>query len=179
MAGITLGTVHYMSPEQATGEDLDGRTDLFSLGVVLYECATGRHPFPGKTSAVILEAILNRAPTAPVALNPELPLRLQEVINNCLEKDRELRYQSAADLRADLKRLRRDIESGHSQAIEAVASRGTSYGARRPAGSRSSPDARDEPARRPRSRIGVAAAAVGVTALIGVASYAMWRRPAA
>jgi len=117
MAGMTLGTISYMSPEQATGEDLDGRTDLFSLGVVLYESATGRHPFPGKTSAVVLSAILSRAPAAPNSINPDLPQRLQEIINNCLEKDRELRYQSAADLRADLKRLRRDIESGHSRAI--------------------------------------------------------------
>src|SRR5262249_44957896 len=84
--GVTRGTVAYMSPEQATGDELDGRTDLFSVGVVLYECATGRHPFPGKTPAVILAAILNRVPVAPTALNPELPTRLQEVINNCLEK---------------------------------------------------------------------------------------------
>jgi predicted Ser/Thr protein kinase len=123
VAGVTLGTVAYMSPEQATGESLDGRTDLFSLGVVLYECATGHHPFPGKTSAVILASILNRSPVAPVVLNPELPVRLQEVINNCLEKDRELRYQSAADLRADLKRVRRDIESGHSHPVEVVTGR--------------------------------------------------------
>jgi hypothetical protein len=120
-AGVTLGTISYMSPEQATGEELDERTDLFSLGVVLYECATGRHPFPGKTSAVVLSAILNRAPVAPVMINPDLPIRLQEIINNCLEKDRELRYQSAADLRADLKRLRRDIESGHSRTMEVAA----------------------------------------------------------
>ena len=84
--GVTLGTISYMSPEQASGEPLDGRSDLFSLGVVLYECSTGRHPFPGKTTAVILASILNRAPVAPVALNPEVPLRLQDVINNCLEK---------------------------------------------------------------------------------------------
>src|SRR5262245_1765047 len=119
-AGMTLGTVAYMSPEQATGEALDGRTDLFSLGVVLYECATGQQPFSGKTSAVTFSNILSRAPVAPVVFNPELPLRLQDVINNCLEKDRELRYQSAADLRADLKRVRRDIESGHSQVVQAV-----------------------------------------------------------
>jgi hypothetical protein len=112
--GVTLGTVSYMSPEQVTGELLDGRTDLFSLGVVLYECLTGHQPFTGKTSAVIFSAILTRAPVAPVVFNPEMPLRLQEVINNCLEKDRELRYQDAAGLRADLKRVKRDIESGHS-----------------------------------------------------------------
>ena len=126
VAGITLGTIAYMSPEQATGEELDGRTDLFSLGVVLYECATGRQPFTGKTTAVVLSAILNNAPIAPIALNPELPVRLEEVINNCLEKDREMRYQSAADLRADLKRVRRDIESGHSRSVDTVsASRGS------------------------------------------------------
>ena len=118
-AGVTLGTISYMSPEQATGEELDRRTDLFSLGVVLYECATGQHPFPGKTSAVTLAAILNgHADLRRSLLNPELPVRLQEVINNCLEKDRELRYQSAADLRADLRRLRRDVESGHSRSME-------------------------------------------------------------
>ncbi|MFN7914950.1 MAG: protein kinase [Vicinamibacterales bacterium] len=114
-AGTTIGTVSYMSPEQATDEDLDGRTDLFSLGVVLYECATGRQPFEGKVPAVILAAILNRAPVLPSVLNPELPTRLQDVIMTCLEKDRELRYQSAADLRADLKRIRRDLESGRTR----------------------------------------------------------------
>ena len=99
--GVTLGTVSYMSPEQVTGEVLDARTDLFSLGVVLYEALTGRQPFTGKTSAMIFSEILTRAPVAPVVLNPELPVRLQEVVNNCLEKDRELRYQDAAGLRAD------------------------------------------------------------------------------
>jgi serine/threonine protein kinase len=112
MPGTTFGTVAYMSPEQAAGDDLDGRSDIFSLGVVLYECATGQRPFDGKTHAVILSEILNRTPTAPSAINQELPARLQEIILACLEKDRELRYQSAADLRADLKRVRRDLESG-------------------------------------------------------------------
>jgi len=115
--GLALGTVAYMSPEQASGEPLDNRTDLFSTGVVLYESATGRHPFPGKTAPVVLAAILDSAPVAPIVINPSLPLRLQEVINNCLEKDRELRYQSAGDLRADLKRVRRDIESGASPIV--------------------------------------------------------------
>ena len=118
--GITLGTVSYMSPEQATGEELDGRTDLFSVGVVLYECATGHQPFSGKTSAAILAAIISRAPISAATFNSEIPVRLQEVLNNCLEKDRELRYQSSADLRADLKRVRRDIESGRSDAMKAV-----------------------------------------------------------
>jgi serine/threonine protein kinase len=113
-AGMTLGTVAYMSPEQVTGERLDGRTDLFSFGVVLYECVTGRQPFAGKTSAVIFSEILNRTPSAPTIFNPELPLRLQEVIATCLEKDREMRYQEAGGLRADLKRLKRDLESGQA-----------------------------------------------------------------
>jgi serine/threonine protein kinase len=113
--GDVLGTVSYMSPEQATGEELDGRTDLFSLGVVLYQCATGHAPFPGKTIAVVLSSIMNRAPVPPVALNPEVPLRLQEVIHNCLEKDRELRCQSATNLRVELKRVRRDLEFATQQ----------------------------------------------------------------
>jgi predicted Ser/Thr protein kinase len=116
--GVTHGTPAYMSPEQATAEPLDGRTDLFSLGVVLYECATGHHPFPGKTSAVVLAGILDRSPASPLAHNPDLPVRLGEIIGNCLEKDRELRYQSAADLRADLKRLRRDLDSGSVRPLD-------------------------------------------------------------
>ena len=105
-----------MSPEQAMGEDLDGRTDLFSLGVVLYQCATGRHPFPGKRPPVILAAILNRAPAASATLNPDLPDD-SGCDNTCLEKDRGQRYQSAGDLRAELKRVRRDLESGESRAV--------------------------------------------------------------
>jgi hypothetical protein len=121
-AGLTLGTISYMSPEQAAGDDLDGRTDIFSLGATLYECATGQHPFPGRTSTAMLAALLNKTPIAPIVLNPELPVRLQEIIQNCLEKDRELRYQSAADLRADLKRLRRELESGQAPAVDRMSS---------------------------------------------------------
>ncbi len=111
--GTALGTIAYMSPEQARGEELDRRTDLFSLGAVLYELATGKHPFPGNTSAVIFDRIMNHAPAAPATLNPELPAEFQRILSKALEKDRDLRYQSAGDLRADLKRLKRETDSGH------------------------------------------------------------------
>jgi len=176
--GVTIGTVAYMSPEQARGEELDARTDLFSFGAVLYEMATSRQAFSGATTAVIHDAILNRAPAPPMALNSSLPSKLDEIISKALEKDRDLRYQHASDIRTDLKRLRRDTTSGRSAAVSTGVATEARTAAEHGQVARATADETPAPHRAPTSRRWPLWLAASLAVLLaGLAcAWFVWRR---
>jgi serine/threonine protein kinase/tetratricopeptide (TPR) repeat protein len=179
--GVAMGTLAYMSPEQARAKELDGRTDIFSFGLVLYEMATGKQAFSGSSSAEIFEAILNRSPVAPVRLNPEIPAELEHILSKSLEKDKKLRYQSAADMRSDMQRLKRDTESGHS-AVASVIEEPTSPAPAIPPAialpESKAPTASAAPARTRRVKLAVMIGAALVVVVAAVGSWLYFARRA-
>ena len=173
--GTMVGTVAYMSPEQVRARDLDSRSDLFSFGAVLYEMATGDVPFHGESSAVICEAIMNRAPVPAVRLNRDVPVRLEEIINKALEKDRNLRYQHASEIRSDLQRLKRDTETGRSAAQSSIAPPDQSSGTTRLSSDFNKTYAAGyETASAPRNRWLIVGTAIAAIAIVAIAGY-LWR----
>src|SRR6202162_1618355 len=181
--GAAMGTLTYMSPEQARGKELDGRTDIFSFGLVLYEMATGKQTFSGSSSAEIFDAILNHAPVAPVRLNPEVPAELEHIISKALEKDKKLRYQSAAEVRTDLQRLKRDTESGRpaAVAVEAEPVSASSVSAASPAQppiAGKSPAVSAVPAKAPAVRWPILAGVAVVAVVLGVGGGLFFSRRA-